>query len=212
MIPPVIFLNLYFFTRMWRSTQTRPRPWPTPWTLPRWTASPTSTHCCASWPPAAWCRPSTSAQGWTATSTTTASLLPYTHTSRRLLGGLKSCAVPLNQMHFDIHSNIWTSSVYLPPPHRYADIIVHRLLAVAIGADTTYPDLMDKHKQSALSNNLNYRHKMAQYAQRASVAFHTQVNVCRHTYVFHWGMNKQKPSGSNRFGQYFERSRIRICI
>lgn len=34
---------------------------------------------------------------------------------------------------------------------------------------------MDKHKQSALSNNLNYRHKMAQYAQRASVAFHTQV-------------------------------------
>lgn len=34
---------------------------------------------------------------------------------------------------------------------------------------------MDKHKQSALSNNLNYRHKMSQYAQRASVAFHTQV-------------------------------------
>uniref|UniRef100_A0A671TQ79 DIS3 homolog, exosome endoribonuclease and 3'-5' exoribonuclease n=1 Tax=Sparus aurata TaxID=8175 RepID=A0A671TQ79_SPAAU len=57
----------------------------------------------------------------------------------------------------------------------YADIIVHRLLAVAIGADSTYPDLMDKHKQSALSNNLNYRHKMSQYAQRASVAFHTQL-------------------------------------
>uniref|UniRef100_A0AAQ5Z1F6 PIN domain-containing protein n=1 Tax=Amphiprion ocellaris TaxID=80972 RepID=A0AAQ5Z1F6_AMPOC len=57
----------------------------------------------------------------------------------------------------------------------YADIIVHRLLAVAIGADSTYPDLMDKHKQSALCNNLNYRHKMAQYAQRASVAFHTQL-------------------------------------
>uniref|UniRef100_A0A673K774 PIN domain-containing protein n=1 Tax=Sinocyclocheilus rhinocerous TaxID=307959 RepID=A0A673K774_9TELE len=57
----------------------------------------------------------------------------------------------------------------------YADIIVHRLLAVAINADSTYPDLMDKHKQSALCNNLNYRHKMAQYAQRASVAFHTQL-------------------------------------
>uniref|UniRef100_A0A667WV92 DIS3 homolog, exosome endoribonuclease and 3'-5' exoribonuclease n=1 Tax=Myripristis murdjan TaxID=586833 RepID=A0A667WV92_9TELE len=57
----------------------------------------------------------------------------------------------------------------------YSDIIVHRLLAVAIGADSTYPDLMDKHKQSALCNNLNYRHKMAQYAQRASVAFHTQL-------------------------------------
>ena len=59
--------------------------------------------------------------------------------------------------------------------YRYSDIIVHRLLAVAIGADSTYPALMDKHKQAALCNNLNYRHKMAQYAQRASVAFHTQV-------------------------------------
>jgi len=62
---------------------------------------------------------------------------------------------------------------------RYSDIIVHRLLAVAINADNTYPDLMDKHKQSALCSNLNYRHKMAQYAQRASVGFHTQVN-CKH--------------------------------
>lgn len=60
-------------------------------------------------------------------------------------------------------------------PHRYADVVVHRLLAAAIGADGTYPDLVDRHKQSALSSNLNYRHKMAQYAQRASVAFHTQV-------------------------------------
>jgi len=52
---------------------------------------------------------------------------------------------------------------------------------VAIEADTTYPDLMDKQKQSALSTNLNYRHKMSQYAQRASVAFHTQVNTCGRT-------------------------------
>lgn len=58
---------------------------------------------------------------------------------------------------------------------RYADIVVHRLLAVAIGADTTYPELTDKHKLADMCKNLNYRHKMAQYAQRASVAFHTQV-------------------------------------
>ncbi|KAJ8302790.1 hypothetical protein KUTeg_019186 [Tegillarca granosa] len=55
----------------------------------------------------------------------------------------------------------------------YSDIIVHRLLAVCIGADASYPSLTDKHKTQTLCNNLNYRHKMAQYAGRASVNLHT---------------------------------------
>jgi len=60
--------------------------------------------------------------------------------------------------------------------NRYADIIVHRLLAVSIGADVTYPELLDKRKSQALCHNLNYRNRMAQYAGRASVALHTHVS------------------------------------
>lgn len=87
------------------------------------------------------------------------------------INNLSVTSVFLSQAH--IHTNTQMSLVSC----RYSDIIVHRLLAVAIGADSTYPALMDKHKQAALCNNLNYRHKMAQYAQRASVAFHTQVEL-----------------------------------
>lgn len=61
--------------------------------------------------------------------------------------------------------------------YRYADIIVHRLLAVCIGADATYPELLDKKKNHLLCHNLNYRNRMAQYAGRASVALHTHVSL-----------------------------------
>lgn len=54
-------------------------------------------------------------------------------------------------------------------------MLVHRLLAVAIAADVTYPELLDRKKVQANCNNLNYRHKMSQYAQRSSVALHTHL-------------------------------------
>lgn len=66
--------------------------------------------------------------------------------------------------------------------YRYADIIVHRLLAVCIGADATYPELLDKKKNHLLCQNLNYRNRMAQYAGRASVALHTHVSAIHKTF------------------------------
>lgn len=56
-------------------------------------------------------------------------------------------------------------------------MIVHRLLAACIGADATYPDLLDKKKIHALCQNMNYRHRMAQYSNRASVALNTHVCI-----------------------------------
>ncbi|KAJ8253393.1 hypothetical protein GJAV_G00212430 [Gymnothorax javanicus] len=99
----------------------------------------------------------------------------FSFTGRILGKDSESAALPIYQSDSEFTLTNQSLAHFTSPIRQYADIIVHRLLAVAIGADTTYPDLMDKHKQSALSNNLNYRHKMAQYAQRASVAFHTQL-------------------------------------
>nr|XP_053627449.1 exosome complex exonuclease RRP44-like [Cherax quadricarinatus] len=90
-------------------------------------------------------------------------------TTRCMMQALYFCSgtrEPADYYHYGLATPIYTH--FTSPIRRYADIIVHRLLAVIIEADRTYPDLLNPKKLADLSQHINYRHKMAQYASRGS--------------------------------------------
>ena len=73
--------------------------------------------------------------------------------------------------HYGLAAPVYTH--FTSPIRRYPDILVHRLLAAAIGIISLPAVNADRGKIQDVCSHMNRRHKAAQHAQRASVSIHT---------------------------------------
>jgi len=77
--------------------------------------------------------------------------------------------------HYGLASEIYTH--FTSPIRRYADLLVHRQLAYAVGyegqgSEVVDYDLRNKSKLERVCQNLNFRHRNAQLAGRASIEYY----------------------------------------
>ncbi|KAI0160926.1 RNB-domain-containing protein [Hypoxylon sp. FL1284] len=72
--------------------------------------------------------------------------------------------------HYGLASEIYTH--FTSPIRRYADLVAHRQLAAAIGYEATHGATRSRGRLQAVCKNINGRHRNAQLAGRASVAYY----------------------------------------
>ncbi|KAG9510647.1 Exosome complex exonuclease RRP44, partial [Fragariocoptes setiger] len=77
--------------------------------------------------------------------------------------------------HFGLAANIYTH--FTSPIRRYADLLVHHLLAHAIGSSHLERSMLSKERIQTMCDQINYRHRMAQLAGRASTKLHTVLYI-----------------------------------
>ncbi|KAI0379828.1 RNB-domain-containing protein [Hypomontagnella monticulosa] len=72
--------------------------------------------------------------------------------------------------HYGLASEIYTH--FTSPIRRYADLVAHRQLAAAIDYEPMHPSTRSRGRLEAVCKNINVRHRNAQLAGRASIAYY----------------------------------------
>ncbi|KAL2020900.1 hypothetical protein VTK56DRAFT_7891 [Thermocarpiscus australiensis] len=72
--------------------------------------------------------------------------------------------------HYGLASEIYTH--FTSPIRRYADLVAHRQLAAAIGYEAVDPSVRSRGRLEAVCKTINVRHRNAQLAGRASIAYY----------------------------------------
>lgn len=82
--------------------------------------------------------------------------------------------VPKDQwFHYGLATQIYTH--FTSPIRRYADVMVHRLLAASIGVAQLPTEYSDRKAMQDQCAHMNRKHRAAQHAQRASVMFYMNM-------------------------------------
>jgi exosome complex exonuclease DIS3/RRP44 len=64
---------------------------------------------------------------------------------------------------------------FTSPIRRYADVLVHRLLAASIDIQSLSNEMVDKFRMAKQCDQMNRKNRMAQLSSQASVAFNTYL-------------------------------------
>ena len=73
--------------------------------------------------------------------------------------------------HYGLAAEVYTH--FTSPIRRYADVLVHRLLAASIDLDSLPQSMCNKHNLTKICDNMNTRHRNARFASRASSDYYS---------------------------------------